>query len=141
MPAMSETFAKAQRLKHFARDLRSNQTSAEKSLWRALRGKRLEQFRFRRQVPMCGYIVDFACFEARLVVEVDGATHSTDEEVAYDRLRESALRSNGNAVLLFTNDDIHRNLEGVVETALVKLRELRPREHVESANGLCDPPP
>ena len=73
---------------------------------------------------MCGYIVDFACLQARLVVEVDGATHSTDAEVERDRLREEVLRRNGNTVLRFGNIEIYENLDGVLETIRLKLLEL-----------------
>ena len=118
----------AKRLRAIARKLRANQTSAEQKLWRALRRKQLEAFRFRRQVPLCGHIVDFVCLEARLVIEVDGATHATDKELRRDALRDAALRENGDSILRVTNEDIYRNLEGVVETIWMKLRELRPRE-------------
>jgi very-short-patch-repair endonuclease len=71
-------------LKLLARKLRSDQTAAERSLWAALRRHGIEGFRFRRQAVPCGFIVDFACYEARLIVEVDGATHSTETELAKD---------------------------------------------------------
>jgi very-short-patch-repair endonuclease len=74
-----------------------------------------------------GFIVDFACYEARLIVELDGATHSTDLEIGRDAKRDEVLRSNGNSVLRFTNDEVFRNLDGVVETIRLKLIELRPR--------------
>ena len=60
-----------------ARHLRRNQTTAEAKLWRVLRNRALNGWKFRRQYPIDRFIVDFACVEARLVVEVDGATHST----------------------------------------------------------------
>jgi very-short-patch-repair endonuclease len=64
------------RIRAFAKDLRSNQTSLEDLVWRELRAKRLDGWKFKRQVPIEGYIVDFACFEAKTVVEVDGPLHS-----------------------------------------------------------------
>ena len=85
-------------LKPIARKLRSHQTSAEKKLWAGLRKHGVEGFRFRRQVVLAGFIVDFACYEARLVIEVDGATHSTDAEVARDARREGILRADGYSV-------------------------------------------
>ena len=62
------------------------------------------------------------------MIEVDGATHAKDEELHRDGERDVTLRKNGHSILRITNDDIYRNLEGVVETIWVKLRELRPRE-------------
>ena len=73
------------------------------------------------------FIGDFVSFDARLVVEVDGATHSTDEEVERDAARSRALAAQGFAVLRFTNDEAYRNLDGVLETIRLKLIELRPR--------------
>jgi very-short-patch-repair endonuclease len=78
-------------------------------------------------VILCGFIVDFACYEARLVVEVDGATHTTEAELEKDRRRDEKLRANGNSVLRFTNDEVFHNVDGVVETIRLKLIELRPR--------------
>ena len=110
-----------------ARSLRRNATQAEPRLWSGLRRKTVESFHFRRQVPLIGYIVDFACFEARLIVEVDGATHSADAEIARDRQRDNALRNAGFAVMRVNNNDIFDNLDGVLETIRLKLLERAPR--------------
>jgi very-short-patch-repair endonuclease len=110
-----------------ARSLRRNATSAERRLWQGLRREQLAGFRFRQQVILVGFVVDFACFDARLIVEVDGATHSTDSELARDAARSAALRAAGFAILRFTNDDVFSNLDGVLETIRMKLMELRPR--------------
>ena len=75
---------------------------------------------------MLGFVVDFACFDTRLVVEVDGATHSSDEEIARDRKRDAILRENGNVILRFNNVEVYENLEGVLETIRLKLLELCP---------------
>jgi very-short-patch-repair endonuclease len=116
------------RLASFARSLRRNATNAERRLWQGLRRKEVAGFRFRRQVALSGFIADFASFDARLVIEVDGATHSTEEELARDAVRTAALVAQGFAILRFTNDEVFRNLEGVLETIRLKLIELRPRE-------------
>jgi very-short-patch-repair endonuclease len=115
------------RLRPLARCLRRDATNAERRLWEGLRRKQLAGFRFRRQVILDGFIADFASFDARLVVEVDGATHSTDEEKAYDAARAAALAAQGFAVLRFASEDVYRNLEGVLETIRMRLTELRPR--------------
>src|SRR5579871_5072824 len=108
------------RLASLARSLRRNSTNAERRLWQGLRRKEVGGFRFRRQVPLGGYIADFASFDARLVIEVDGATHSTDEELARDATRVAALAAQGFAVLRFTNDEVFHNLDGVLETVRLK---------------------
>jgi very-short-patch-repair endonuclease len=110
-----------------ARALRRNATSAERRLWQVLRRKQVGGFRFRRQVILGGFVADFACLEARLVLEVDGATHGTDDQVTRDLMRTDALGAQGFAVLRFTNDDVYRNLDDVAETIARKLAELRPR--------------
>ena len=115
-------------LKSLARSLRRDATNAERILWSRLRRKALAGFRFRRQVPLRGYVVDFACFEARLIVEVDGATHSTEREIARDERRDVGLKADGFAVLRVMNDDVFNNLEGVMETIRLKLVEARPRD-------------
>ncbi len=123
-------------LKLVARRLRSNQTSAEGKLWTAFRRHGIEGFRFRRQVALFGFVVDFASYEARLIVEVDGATHSTEPEVARDARRDEILQANGNSVLRFTNDEVFHNVDGVLETIRLKLRELRPRGDAEIPSPL-----
>ncbi len=101
-----------------ARHLRREPTNAERKLWHALRAHRLAGLSFRRQAPCGPYIADFLCAEARLIVEVDGATHSSDEEIAYDKQRDAWFAANGYRVLRVTNEDVYRNLDGVCETML-----------------------
>jgi very-short-patch-repair endonuclease len=114
-------------LASLARGLRLNATNAERRLWQGLRRKEVAGFRFRRQVALGGFIADFASFDARLIIEVDGATHSTDEELARDAARTAALAAQGIALVRFTNDEVFHNLGGVLETIRLKLMELRPR--------------
>ncbi len=115
------------RLASLARSLRRNATNAERRLWQELRKKEAGGFRFRRQVPLGGFIADFASFDAKLVIEVDGGTHSTDQELARDAARTAALAAQGFVILRFTNDDVFHNLGGVLETIRLKLIGLRPR--------------
>ena len=115
------------KLTPLARSLRSRATSAERRLWQGVRRKQVAGFRFRRQVVLDDFIADFAWFDARLIVEVDGATHSTNEEIAGDATRSAALAASGFEILRFTNDDIYRNLDGVLETISAKLTGLQPR--------------
>jgi very-short-patch-repair endonuclease len=115
------------RLRPIARSLRHHATNAERRLWEGLRRKQVAGFRFRRQVILGNFIADFVCFDARLVVEVDGPTHSTDQERAHDAARSAALAVQGYAILRFTNEEVYRNLDGVLETVHARLLELRPR--------------
>jgi very-short-patch-repair endonuclease len=103
-----------------ARDLRESQARAEGLLWRALRGRALGGFKFVRQEPIGPYFADFVARSEKLVVEIDGATHSTDEELQRDRRRTEDLRSHGFEVIRFTNDDVYRNMDGVLAMILAR---------------------
>jgi len=95
-----------------AKRLRTNQTPLEQKLWYALRAKRLGGAKFRRQVVIGRYIVDFACrIPLMLVIEVDGDTHGDREK--YDAERTRFLEGQGYRVLRFTNHDVGTNLDGV----------------------------
>ena len=94
----------------FARKMRADATKAENVLWQALRKKQLEGLKFKRQVPLDGYILDFVCFDARLIVEVDGGQHS---ESASDAARDRHFEAASFRVLRFWNDDVLKNIDGV----------------------------
>ncbi len=98
-----------------ARKLRRNQTDAEFKLWLHLRNRRLSGLKFRRQVPVSGFIADFLCEEAKLIVEVDGGQHA---ESASDPARTAALQAAGFEVLRFWNNDVLQNVEGVLARIL-----------------------
>jgi very-short-patch-repair endonuclease len=108
-------------IKDRARSLRKNQTDAEQRLWKLLRAKRLEAWKFRRQLPIGNYIVDFACPAARLIIEADGGQHS---ESAYDSRRDAWLAAQGWRVIRFWNTDILNNEEGVLSAVLAALPPL-----------------
>jgi very-short-patch-repair endonuclease len=101
-----------------ARGLRQGQTEAERELWRRLRSRLLGGFKFVRQEPIGPYFADFVCREEKLVLEVDGATHSTDVERRRDGAQEQFLRDRGYRVARFHNDEVYRNIEGVLDTML-----------------------
>lgn len=95
-----------------ARELRANMTDAERRLWSKLRRKQINGHRFRRQVPIGPYIVDFACLASRLLIEVDGGQHGVDVE--RDIRRTAWLESQNFRVLRFWNSDVLGNIEGVL---------------------------
>ena len=97
-----------------AKRLRRAMTRAETLLWRHLKANRLSGLGFRRQTPMGNYIADFVAHSCRLIVEVDGESHDFEERVRQDARRDEWFASRGYRVLRFTNDDVMRNLEGVV---------------------------
>ena len=99
-------------LKQYARELRKNSTDAEKRLWYFLRANRLG-FKFKRQVPVKNFIVDFVCHEKRLIIELDGGQHQTNQ--VYDELRTIELNRCGFQVLRFWNTDVLRETNMVLE--------------------------
>jgi very-short-patch-repair endonuclease len=106
------------RFKARARQLRAAQTSAEAKLWQALRARQMARWKFRRQHPINGYVVDFVTLDGKLVVEVDGVTHATPEQLAYDARRSRVLEEAGFFVLRFSNADVYENLDGVLEVVV-----------------------
>lgn len=106
----------------FARQLRAKATDAERILWRQLRHRQLNGHKFRRQHVVGTYIVDFACVERRLAVEVDGGQHA--QMTAYDAVRTKALEEQGYRVLRFWDNDVFGNMEGILAVILAALEVL-----------------
>jgi very-short-patch-repair endonuclease len=98
-----------------AKALRAEFTDAERILWSKLKGRQLGGWQFRVQHPIGPYIADLACVPLHLVIEVDGATHSNDEERAHDERRRVYLERAGWTLLRFWNSDVYKNLAGVLE--------------------------
>ena len=94
-----------------ARQLRSNMPQPERELWAALRAKRFQNFKFTRQVVIGPYIADFVCRSHKLVIEIDGATHT---DPSRDQCRAAYLETQGYRVIRFWNNDVMTNLEGVL---------------------------
>jgi very-short-patch-repair endonuclease len=107
-----------------ARRLRRDQTEAEARLWDRLRAGRLEGWKWRRQVPVGPFVVDFLCLEAALVVELDGGIHA--ELADRDARRDAYLRARGLTVLRFWNAEVSARLERVCWTILSACRETDP---------------
>jgi very-short-patch-repair endonuclease len=100
---------------HFARYLRRNVTDAEKKLWHELRMLKHDGRHFRRQVPVAGFIADFACYKCRLIIELDGGQHNTLDGMTRDSARSRHLEAEGFRILRFWNVDVFQNIEGVVD--------------------------
>lgn len=100
---------------NFAKNLRSNSTSAEERLWWHIRNRQLIGLKFRRQVPIGTFIVDFLCYEQKLIVEVDGGQHADSKK---DQVRDIWLKNQGYRVLRFWNVDVLQNTSGVLETII-----------------------
>jgi very-short-patch-repair endonuclease len=115
-----------------ARELRRQQTPAEQALWQQLRAKRFSNFKFRRQQPMGRYILDFVCFEQKLIIELDGGQHAEARE--YDAQRDAWLQQQGFRVLRFWNNEWSEQSEAVMESIWQALQE-------KKGNSRTDTPP
>jgi very-short-patch-repair endonuclease len=104
-----------------ATSLRRTATGAETVLWRALRGAKLNGSKFRRQHPIDRFVVDFVCLKAKLVIEVDGATHGSSAALGRDAGRTQVLEAAGFHVMRVGNTDIRDNLDGVLESILTAI--------------------
>ena len=108
--------------------LRKSMTDAERKLWRFLKNKNLG-VKFRRQEPIGNYIVDFVCYERRLIIEIDGGQHCESKE---DRIRDDWLEKKGFKVLRFWNNEVLGNIEGVME--MIK-ENISPSPHPSPTRG------
>ena len=106
-----------------AKALRKNSTLSEQKLWAQLRNRQLDGFKFRRQVPIGPFIVDFVCLNQKLVVELDGWTHSTPEELSYDQRRTAFLNSEGYRVVRFDNIQSLHGMDGLLTLILDQLKK------------------
>jgi very-short-patch-repair endonuclease len=102
-----------------ARKMRKQMTEAELKLWNELRAHRLMSLAFRRQLPIAGYIVDFACPTRKLIVEVDGSQHADAAATKADRIRSGKLEALGWTILRFWNDDVLRDIDNVCQHIVI----------------------
>jgi very-short-patch-repair endonuclease len=110
----------AKRIRNFAKKMRREPTDAEAAMWRLLRHRRLALFKFRRQVPFQGFILDFVCFEQRFIIEIDGGQHASSER---DTARDAVLVAEGFRIARYWNNDVLQQSSAVLEDILAKLAE------------------
>jgi very-short-patch-repair endonuclease len=125
-----------------ARRLRRDMTDAERKLWWHLRRLPIDHSHFRRQATIGPYFADFACHERRLVIEVDGSQHNQPENVIRDTERSIYLQSQGYRILRFWNNDVLKNIDGVMEAILAGMHQnekspppLPPPHHAKTRGG------
>jgi len=103
-----------------ARNMRKAMTDAELKLWNEIRAHRLMGLAFRRQMPIAGYIVDFACPNKKLIVELDGSQHASREVSISDAARTAKLEALGWTILRFWNDDVIRDIDNVCQHIVIE---------------------
>ena len=116
-----------------ARNLRRNMTDAERKLWNALRNNQAG-VKFRRQVPFGRYILDFYCHHLKLNIELDGSQHLMEEHLKKDKIRDQWLQENGVEVVRFASGDAMRNIDGIGEAILEKIKKLLEKETPPSSS-------
>lgn len=109
---------KGKQLVRNAKTLRQRLTEEERWMWTELRALKPQGFRFRRQVPLGDYIVDFACFQSCVVIELDGNQHAQADNIIKDKLRDDWLRSQGFIVERFWNAQLYQNLDSVINSII-----------------------
>jgi len=133
MPTVHASFSPGENRMHrdhdrtlhgYARDMRNAPSDAERRMWYILRNKRLG-YRFKRQVPILGYIVDFVCAAEGLIVEVDGKQHAAESSRRYDHVRTKVLDEAGFRVLRFWAVDVMKDERAIARTILRALQEER----------------
>ncbi|MGB8397207.1 endonuclease domain-containing protein [Bradyrhizobium sp.] len=122
----SPTWKVSAKLRANARALRRDSTDAERILWSELRDHRLNGAGFRRQVPIESYIADFMRHAAKLVIELDGGQHFSDQSEPTDAARSAVIEAKGFRVLRFSNHDVMANREGVLEAIAAAVAERTP---------------
>lgn len=103
---------------HISRELRKNQTPWERRLWNEIRNRKINNLKFRRQFKVGKYIVDFCCLDKMLIIELDGGHHNENEIKKEDRIRQGYLESRGYRILRIWNNEIDKNIEGVIATII-----------------------
>jgi len=103
-------------------ELRRNQTEEETILWEYLRNRRLDGYKFYRQYSIGNYIADFYCPKLKLVVEVDGNQHYTEEGQEYDKVREEYMKGLGIRTLRFSNGEVRDSIQGVLDRIKSKVQ-------------------
>ena len=106
-----------------AKNLRHNMTKEEVKLWNKLKNRQLLNLKFRRQVPIGKYVVDFLCIDKKLIIELDGGQHNEPNNIKYDEIRTEYLKEQGYKVLRFWNNEVWNNIEGVIETIINEVSE------------------
>ena len=112
-------------LKENSQKLRVDQTDAERKLWQRINRDQLLGFRFNRQKPLLSYIVDFYGAKAKLIIELDGSQHYEPDYQEKDALRDAELNSLGFTVMRFSNNEVMREIEAVVEQIYLFLENVR----------------
>jgi very-short-patch-repair endonuclease len=116
-----------------AKALRRDATAAEAKLWQVLRNRQLHKLKFTRQFPIGPYFADLCCRSSKLVIEIDGVTHETPEQLAHDAKRSAFLAEQGYRVIRFRNEDVFGDLSPVLEAIIAASADCPAPSHASGA--------
>jgi leucyl-tRNA synthetase/very-short-patch-repair endonuclease len=119
---MNSTFQEWKNTFEFAKQNRKNLTEAEDKIWQLVRNRNIDNYKFRRQHPIAGFIPDFVCLEKKLIIEIDGGYHNEKEQIIFDEAREKWLKEFGFDVIRFTNEQVLENISEVKKAISEKLK-------------------
>jgi very-short-patch-repair endonuclease len=129
-------------LQPFANSLRCSMTKAEACLWKfALRARQMKGYSFRRQRPIMNFVADFACLELKLIIEVDGYTHSLDETIRKDFIKQKALEDAGYHVIRFSDHEVLRDMRNVILTIEMYIEDIEAGNPPPTPASGGQPPP
>ena len=106
-----------------AKQMRSNMTPVESKMWQIIRGKRFQNLKFKRQVLIGNYIVDFLCEDKKIIIEIDGGQHNEEVNIQSDKNRTQYLENNGYKVLRFWNNEVMKDIDSVMEVIFREVEE------------------
>lgn len=109
-------------LKEYGRENRQKMTPAEEALWKVVRNRQVDNYKFRRQHAIAGYIPDFVCLEKQLIIEIDGEYHNQEEQRKFDEARTEWLNENGYSIIRFSNEEVLNNINVVIDKIKDSLR-------------------
>ncbi len=125
----------ADKLTSLAKTLRKGATDTEKLLWKHLRAKQFKGIKFRRQQPLGKYIVDFVCYESKMIIEVDGGQHTQPSEMMKDNERDRWFKAQGYKVIRFWDNEVLMNIRGVLDIIGAYFQEHPPLNPLPSREG------
>jgi leucyl-tRNA synthetase len=130
---INSTFQEWKNTFEFAKRNRKNLTETEDKMWQLVRNRYIDNYKFRRQHPIAGFIPDFVCLERKLIIEIDGGYHNEEEQIIFDEARENWLKEFGFDIIRFTNEQVLENITNIKKAISERLEELK--EKAESSNS------
>ncbi len=132
---MNSTYQEWKNTFEFAKRNRKNLTDTEDKVWQLVRNRNIDNFKFRRQHPIAGFIPDFVCLEMKLIIEIDGGYHNKEEQIIFDEAREKWLKEFGFDIIRFTNEQVLEDISAVKKLIAEKLKTLSDNTSLQSSQA------